>query len=192
MNYERIYNELCTRSLTRKWQKYTYEKHHIIPKSLGGSDIKSNLAILTPREHALAHLLLVKFLTGKHRAKMIFAIKSMLSYRNQHRQQLTTKQYATLKETYQNLSSTPEYSAWRSEITRNQWTPERKLAVAAKAREQWATGIKREVFGSEEYRLKKSMQMKQRWQDPEYQKQASEWALAQWQDPARRPNRQST
>jgi hypothetical protein len=36
------------------------EKHHIQPRSLGGTDEPHNLVYLTPREHLLAHLLLVK------------------------------------------------------------------------------------------------------------------------------------
>jgi hypothetical protein len=191
MNYRQIYDQLCQRSLTRTWQPFTYEKHHIVPKSMGGSDSKSNLAILTPREHALAHLLLVKFLTGKEKAKMIYALKSMIGYRNKYRNQLTTRQYETLRQTYQTLSSTPEYRNWRSEITRAQWTPERRAAVAEKARQQWATGPKRESFSSPEYRAKKSQQTKARWQDPEWAKKQSEWALAQWKDPAKKPNRGS-
>ena len=189
MNYQAIYNQLCQRSLTRTWQPFTYEKHHIVPKSMGGTDAKSNLAILTPREHALAHLLLVRFLTGKNKAKMVYALKSMIGYRNKYRNQLTTQQYETLRQTYQTLSKTPEYSAWRSEITRSQWTPERRAAVAEKARQQWATGPKRESFSSPEYRAKKSEQMKQRWQDPDYQEQVSNWVKEQWKDPNKRPDR---
>ena len=189
MNYKRIYNQLCERSLARKWQKFTYEKHHIIPKSMGGSDAKSNLAILTPREHALAHLLLVRFLTGEHKAKMVFALKSMIRYRNSNRQQLTARQYDSLRRAYQIESQSPEYSIWRSEITRAQWSPERRVSVAAKAREQWDTGIKRTVFGSDEYRAKKSLQTKERARDPEFRKKLSAWTKAQWQDPNKRPNR---
>ena len=37
-----------------------YEKHHIIPKSFGGSDSEDNYAYLTLREHFLVHLILVK------------------------------------------------------------------------------------------------------------------------------------
>lgn len=189
MNYKNIYYQLCERSKARKWKRFTYEKHHIVPKSLGGCDSKENLAILTPREHALAHLLLVKFLSGTDKAKMVYALKSMIGYRNKNRQQLTTRQFEALRRTYQEQSQTPEYSAWRSEIVKAQWTPERKAAVAAKAREQWANGPKREVFGSAEYRSKKSEQMKDRWQDPEYQQFISESAKAQWKDPAKRPAR---
>jgi hypothetical protein len=37
-----------------------YEKHHIIPRSLGGSNDKNNLILLTAKEHFLAHFLLYK------------------------------------------------------------------------------------------------------------------------------------
>jgi len=147
---------------------------------MGGSDQKLNIAILTPREHALAHLLLVKFLTGKHKAQMVFALKTMISYRNKHRDQLTTRQYEVLRKSFQTQSQSLEYSAWRSEITKAQWTPERRAAVAEKARQQWVTGPKRESFGSEQYKLKKSQQMKERWQDPKYQQEQSDKAKIQW------------
>lgn len=38
-----------------------YELHHIIPKSLGGTNDKSNLVLLTPEEHYTAHYYLWKF-----------------------------------------------------------------------------------------------------------------------------------
>jgi hypothetical protein len=189
MNYKHIYNQLCQRSQPRTWEKFKYEKHHIIPKSMGGDNSKSNIAILTPREHAFAHLLLVRFLSGTNKAKMIFALKSMISYKNEHRAQLTTRQYETLRRAYQTLSKTSEYSAWRSELTKSQWTSERRAAVAEKTRQQWATGTKRQSFGSDEYRQKKSQQMKKRWKDTEYQNFISETVKAQWQDPTKRPNR---
>lgn len=34
------------------------EKHHILPKCMGGSDSEDNLVLLTYREHVLAHMLL--------------------------------------------------------------------------------------------------------------------------------------
>jgi hypothetical protein len=191
MNYKHIYDQLCSRSQSRIWTKFTYEKHHIIPKSMGGSDRKSNIAILTPREHALAHLLLVRFLTGKHKAQMVFALKTMISYRNKHRDQLTTRQYEILRKSFQTQSQTSEYSAWRSEITKAQWTPERRASVAEKARQQWKTGPKREIYASNEYRNKKSRQMKERWQDPNYINEQSEKAKIQWADGGSLRNKQS-
>jgi hypothetical protein len=60
MNYLKHYNLLIERSKNRILAKIYMEKHHIIPKCLGGTDAKENIALLTPEEHYLAHLLLVK------------------------------------------------------------------------------------------------------------------------------------
>lgn len=59
MNYKKHYDLLMERSRNRILEGYI-EKHHIIPKCLGGTDDKNNLALLTPEEHFLAHQLLVK------------------------------------------------------------------------------------------------------------------------------------
>jgi len=59
MDYEKIYANLINRAKNRELQGYV-EKHHIVPKCLGGDDSVENLAILTPEEHYLAHQLLVK------------------------------------------------------------------------------------------------------------------------------------
>jgi hypothetical protein len=59
MDYEKIYNQLIERARNRKPEKYGYyERHHIIPKCLGGSNNKNNLVKLTYREHFIAHWLL--------------------------------------------------------------------------------------------------------------------------------------
>lgn len=46
------------------------ERHHIIPKSMGGLDDNDNLVILTAREHYIAHLLLTKCVTKEFFGKM--------------------------------------------------------------------------------------------------------------------------
>ena len=40
------------------------ERHHILPRALGGTDDSSNLVALTAREHFLAHMLLAKIYGG--------------------------------------------------------------------------------------------------------------------------------
>lgn len=60
MNYQRIYDQLIERSRTRIPPEGYIEHHHIIPRCMNGSDDKSNIAILTPEEHFVAHVLLVK------------------------------------------------------------------------------------------------------------------------------------
>lgn len=50
------------------------EKHHILPKSMGGSDNKSNIVSLSARQHFVAHLLLWKAYRTKG---MALAYKTM-------------------------------------------------------------------------------------------------------------------
>lgn len=59
MDYQRIYNELIQRSQQRETEGFV-ERHHIVPKCLGGSDEIENIVRLTPEEHYVAHQLLVK------------------------------------------------------------------------------------------------------------------------------------
>lgn len=60
MNYLKHYNLLIDRGISRTNLCGYVEKHHIIPTCMGGADVSSNLVNLTPEEHYLAHLLLVK------------------------------------------------------------------------------------------------------------------------------------
>ena len=59
MNYNKHYTLLVQRGVNRTIDGYK-ERHHIIPKCVGGTDDKSNIVELTPEEHYLAHQLLTK------------------------------------------------------------------------------------------------------------------------------------
>ena len=54
--YENWYNAITTKAKLRTIDGYK-ERHHIIPRSLGGPDTKENLVDLTAREHFICHLL---------------------------------------------------------------------------------------------------------------------------------------
>ena len=68
MDYQRIYNELIEKARSESRVKVKggpyYEAHHIIPKCLGGEGRvtqwrwHSNIILLTPKEHYIAHSLL--------------------------------------------------------------------------------------------------------------------------------------
>lgn len=60
------------------------EIHHIIPKSLGGSNASENLVRLTARQHFICHLLLTKMLEGSAKHKMAFALNRMLTSSKNH------------------------------------------------------------------------------------------------------------
>lgn len=59
MDYQAIYDRLIGRARNRVLAGYK-ERHHILPRSLGGSDDESNLVDLTGPEHYVAHQLLCK------------------------------------------------------------------------------------------------------------------------------------
>jgi hypothetical protein len=51
-----------------------FEKHHIVPRSLGGNNKQLNIVELTPREHFICHLLLTKMTNGNAMYKMRYAL----------------------------------------------------------------------------------------------------------------------
>lgn len=59
MDYRAIYDRLIERAKARTIEGYS-ERHHIVPRCLGGTNAKSNLVRLTAEEHYVAHQLLVK------------------------------------------------------------------------------------------------------------------------------------
>ena len=66
MDYARIYREFVADRLRKQPEAPTYfERHHILPRSLGGGNEPENLIRLTPEDHLFAHLLLAKIHGGK-------------------------------------------------------------------------------------------------------------------------------
>ena len=60
MNYENLYKKIIDRAKIRIANFEYVEKHHIIPKCLGGNNCRGNIAILSAREHFICHYLLTK------------------------------------------------------------------------------------------------------------------------------------
>jgi hypothetical protein len=76
--YTRWYNTIVSAAKLRQLEGDVYvERHHIIPRSLGGNNSLSNLVALTAREHFVCHLLLTKMVDGNLQRKMIYAITAM-------------------------------------------------------------------------------------------------------------------
>jgi|SRR6056300_378739 len=74
--YKKWHDSIIDRAKNRVLSCYV-ERHHIIPRSCGGSDDKSNLVSLTVKEHFIIHMLLTKILKGNNRYKMILAFRFM-------------------------------------------------------------------------------------------------------------------
>lgn len=97
--YTRWYYNIIYGAKSRAINPIDYhEKHHIIPKALGGVDSSSNLIKLTAREHLICHRLLIKMTEGKARSKMAFAAWRMVFMgKNHSRHKVTARTYEALK-----------------------------------------------------------------------------------------------
>ena len=74
MDYQKHYEKLIERAKFREIECYV-ERHHIIPRCLGGSDSKENIVRLTAEEHYVAHQLLHKM--HPRNPKLLLAVKMM-------------------------------------------------------------------------------------------------------------------
>jgi hypothetical protein len=95
--YFRWYNSIILSAKNKQVSGYT-EKHHIIPKSLGGNNSKDNLVVLTAREHFVCHWLLSKCTYG---SKMKYALWNLMHVKNVHQQsrhKITSRVYQLLRE----------------------------------------------------------------------------------------------
>lgn len=69
------------------------EKHHIIPKSMGGKDDDENLVLLSPRVHYICHWLLTKMTEGNQRRKMTFALHTFFHFNKYRKLNFNSRQY---------------------------------------------------------------------------------------------------
>ena len=103
MDYRKVYNSLIDRAVGRKKQRIGsegyvyYEKHHIIPRCLGGTNEKSHLIYLTAEEHWIAHLLLVKIHPTV--SSLVYACQAM-SMAGGYNQRTTNKLFGWIRREY--------------------------------------------------------------------------------------------
>jgi hypothetical protein len=162
MNYQKIYTAfIADRRATEHIAELLgyFEKHHIVPRSLGGTDIPDNLICLTPEDHFFAHLLLAKI----HGGKLWYALMAMCHDRYGKRSadsgylRRQRKSYARARAGYSaaikeqaalglHHSQTPEWRAAKSaevkalSSTGGQWvqTPEGRAQIGEKSKAWWA------------------------------------------------------
>lgn len=147
MDYTKIYNQIIERSKTEVRNRgcgVYYEAHHIIPRCLGGSNDKSNISLLTAKEHRVAHACL-HMMNPSHPGLALAYIKMCYGNKWQDR-----KGYIPLKlyndarllasevardfrkgKTYEDIMGTELALARRqlhsSKMTGRKWTEEQKI-----------------------------------------------------------------
>ncbi len=105
-NFYQEYMDIITKARKNGYAKHDtyFEKHHILPTSLGGSNNHDNIIKLTGADHFKCHYLLVKFLKDKSEEhyKMVCALNLLL------RIALTSESYQEIKA--ENIKRLTEYS----------------------------------------------------------------------------------
>lgn len=99
MNYIKHYELLCERAKERQLNCYI-ERHHVIPRCMGGSDDPENIVEFTPEEHYVAHQLLVKIYPGHD--GLVWAALQMTGHSNGNR--VNNKLYGWLKRKYHHVA----------------------------------------------------------------------------------------
>jgi|688.fasta_scaffold532023_2 hypothetical protein len=75
--YTKWYTNIIVNATNRTTLLEKFEVHHIVPRSLGGTNHIDNLVKLTVREHVICHILLCKMVVGQQKYKMLHAVNIM-------------------------------------------------------------------------------------------------------------------
>ena len=146
MNYSQNYHDYISyvKTLDRKVgvrgsSGYIYyERHHITPRCLGGSDSLDNLVLLTAREHFLAHYLLTKiYIQPNDRAKMYFAFMQMQTINKYQNRYMNSRLFEKLK--LENSSLLSRFRAPRH------WTEEQKNKVRGKSKPPFSSSHRQNI-----------------------------------------------
>jgi len=142
--YRKWYDNIITNARTRHTTGYV-EKHHIIPRSLGGSDSESNIVSLSAREHVVCHMILTRITSGHHQVLMKFALGKFIQTALGQERYFTSWEYKKIREAI----SQARIGRKHSDDTR------KKMSAKRKGRAPWNKGIKQGPH-SEESNKKRS------------------------------------
>lgn len=92
--YKKWYFSIIENAKSRTYDKFSHERHHVIPSSLGGSNDSQNIVCLLYREHFICHWLLTKFTKSEAKGKMCGALRMMMNKSSHNNRVLTNRQYA--------------------------------------------------------------------------------------------------
>ena len=135
--YTKWYFNIVSAAQNRDISGYI-EKHHIIPKSLGGNNKKENLVNLSGREHFICHWLLTKMVSDTKQKYQMWNAFSCMLYRErpgQDRYRVNSKTFECIKKSGSTIKSkmwsgkgNPMYKKIHSTESRE------KMSVAATGR----------------------------------------------------------
>lgn len=183
--YYKWYKNIISYRINNPIEGYV-EKHHILPKSMGGNNSKLNIVSLSAREHFICHLCLAKCTIGESYYRMINALRRSSHISPKHRGKyirINSKIYEFIRR---------EFSAANSVFSKARWqTPE--------YREKMLKKLTNGIHNNEETKKKISDSVKSLHKDPSYRENylkqrkvcftedvkqgMSEKAKSRWKDP---------
>ena len=152
MNYTKIYNNIIEKAKNRITDQYI-EKHHIIPKCIGGNNSAENIVSLTYREHFICHWLLCKIYPESAKLKAAFA--KMLESTKNNKRIISSYMFDAVKRNLKNL-----HYPWLK--NKEPWNKGKKSVQVA-----WNKGLKTGP-ATEERKSKSSQTLKKRYENAEH------------------------
>ena len=140
-----IANNRALSSLTRRQAKNIVgyvERHHVIPKSLGGKDIIDNLVWLTATEHLKVHLLLPYMVEDtEQKRKMLAAAVRMCNPQSRTQKRIFGGDYADIRKECARLHS--EFMKGKNSGSKNPFFNKKHSDESKKLISLGGTGLKR-------------------------------------------------
>ena len=169
-----------------------HERHHIIPKCMGGTNNKDNLIDLYAREHFEAHRLLA--LENPENEKLIYAWRMMtvVKDKSQERYIVTAEEYEEAKIAFSKIQSEVMKIAWKdaekkkrhSELMKEKYSnPENNPMYGRRGEDNPLYGKHR----SEETIEKIRKTAQERCKNPEYLEKVSKTQKERYQNPENNP-----
>lgn len=119
MNYQRIHDAIIDRARNRTLQGYK-EKHHVIPRCLGGTNQTTNLVNLTAREHFIVHKLLCEIYPyNKKLHDAVWCMIHLVNKKHQRKYVVSTREYEYFKILRSNNMSILQRGHTVSDLTRD-------------------------------------------------------------------------
>jgi hypothetical protein len=140
LDYQQIYNALIEKCELRGKPVGYAERHHIVPKAMGGTNAPSNLVYLLPREHYVAHRLLWRIHRNKQMARAFTLLARMSDRVGSRAYENAKAEYAQSMMGALNVAKNPEV---RAKIAKNNarahlGTKRPKQAELMRSRRVWA------------------------------------------------------
>ena len=112
-----------------------FENHHILPRSMGGSNDPVNLVRLTSREHFICHLLLTRMVEGRNLYKMVAALNFMMNSANKRldKARVTNRHYDATR-MWSRVQFSEEHRRKISEAAKRRDPATRKQSAEANAK----------------------------------------------------------